>query len=69
MRKKRLPRTPEAGGSALVKVQCRLYAADVEALQQQARDAGELDVSGWQPRLRLLVHRALRRSRAVGYVK
>jgi predicted DNA binding CopG/RHH family protein len=43
-------------------VNLRLYTEDVEALKRTALDAGEFE---WQPRLRRLVHEALRDKKKV----
>jgi predicted DNA binding CopG/RHH family protein len=43
-------------------VNLRLFTEDVEELKRRAEAAGE---AGWQPRLRLLVHAALRAKRFI----
>jgi hypothetical protein len=57
MRKPKPPPKP-----LLVVVTVRLHAGDVEALKRVAYADGELE---WQPRLRRLVHEALREKKVL----
>lgn len=57
MPRKKIKRRPIVHAPQFVTVTARLYAEDVARLKADAAAAGEF---GWQPRLRTLVHNALR---------
>jgi len=62
MARKKAKPTAEVTAPLFTAVTTRLYTEDVEELKRQAVAAGE---TGWQPRLRLLVHRALHAAKKV----
>jgi hypothetical protein len=56
------PKKPPVEPEKFTGVNLRLYTEDVEALKRAALDAGEFE---WQPRLRRLVHEALREKKVL----